>query len=403
MSILFGHPVGNPNAHNAALAYAEAGLLECFCIPWMPSEKTTDALNKLRVLRPFVDRLRRRQFAPLAEIPKVQGRLTEILRLVLKGTGIASDGGEMNNRWLMRTMSRECGRNAVTAVHSYEDCSHWQFMEAKRLGKACVYDMPTCYYPAWQSVQTQLAKNYPDWISSSFRPDLDAQRVERKAQEMSLADLTLVPSNYVDATIRDYFPYKNIAQASYGVDVEFWAPAINRRLVGDPIQFIYAGNISLRKGIPLLLEAWDKAALKHAELTLVGHWQLAGSKLRELPAGVRWVPACSSNDLRERYRTSDVFLFPSYSEGFGLVLLEAMACGLPAIASETSIGPEVITSDCGFVVPAGNLDALVEHLAWFVQNRAKIARMGLQARKEAERWTWGNYRARVNRAVSGLL
>ena len=45
----------------------------------------------------------------------------------------------------MRTMARECHRSTVTAVHAYEDCSLWPFMEAKRLGKACVYDLPTCY------------------------------------------------------------------------------------------------------------------------------------------------------------------------------------------------------------------------------------------------------------------
>ena len=46
----------------------------------------------------------------------------------------------------MRTMARECHRSTVKAVHAYEDCSLWQFLEAKRLGKACIYDMPICYY-----------------------------------------------------------------------------------------------------------------------------------------------------------------------------------------------------------------------------------------------------------------
>ena len=52
----------------------------------------------------------------------------------------------------MRTMARECHRSTVTAVHAYEDCSLWPFIEAKRLGKACVYDLPTCYYPAWEKI-----------------------------------------------------------------------------------------------------------------------------------------------------------------------------------------------------------------------------------------------------------
>ena len=60
----------------------------------------------------------------------------------------------------MRTMARECRRLAVTAVHVYEDCALWQFVEAKRLGKACIYDMPIGYYPAWVHTQAELARKF---------------------------------------------------------------------------------------------------------------------------------------------------------------------------------------------------------------------------------------------------
>ena len=157
MSVLFGHPSGNPNSYNAALAYLEAGLLECFCVTWMPSTTTIGALKRFRPLRPQVERLERRLFSPLWDAPKVQGRVSEICRLLIRASGLSdllirasglSDyAADQAGRWLMRTMARECHRSTVTAVHAYEDCSLWQFIEAKRLGKACIYDMPTCYYP----------------------------------------------------------------------------------------------------------------------------------------------------------------------------------------------------------------------------------------------------------------
>ena len=98
-----------------------------------------------------------------------------------------------------------------------------------------------------------------------------------------------------------------------------------------------------------------------------------------------------------------VFVFPSYSDGFGLVLLEAMACGLPAIASEASIGPEIITADCGFITPTGDLDRLVELLRWFDCHRNELPVMGRQARSQAARCTWRNYRNLVIGAVSKLV
>ena len=227
-------------------------------------------------------------------------------------------------------------------------------------------------------------------------------RLEQKCKEMELADITLVASQYVEATVREFCPHKEIAWTPYGVDAEFWTPGFANKQ-SWPLRFMYAGNVSVRKGVALLIEAWLKAGLRDAELTLVGSWGLADSKLQSLPAGIRWVPPCSSQALRDRYRESHVFVFPSYSDGFGLVLLEAMACGLPAIASEASIGPEIISADCGFITPSGDLDRLVELLRWFDHHRDQLPVMGRQARAQAARWTWSNYRSLVLAAVSKLV
>ena len=299
-------------------------------------------------------------------------------------------------------MARECRRSTVTAVHAYEDCSLWQFIEAKRLGKACVYDLPSCYYPEWQKIQAELTQKYSDWMLSNCLPAAHDVRLERKRKEMELADLTLVPSRYVEATVREFYPHKAIARAPYGVDVEFWTPVPTPQQL-EPLRFIYAGTVSVRKGVALLIEAWSKAGLRDADLTLVGSWELTERKLRSLPAGIRWLPPCSSQALRDRYRESHVLVFPSYSDGFGLVLLEAMACGLPAIASEASIGPEIITAGAGFVTPTGDLDRLVELLRWFDCHRDELPVMGRQARAQAARCTWSNYRNSVVGAVSKLV
>src|SRR6267378_678016 len=182
MSILFGHPTGNPNSHNAALAHLEAGLLERFCVPWMPSTTTIRALSLVQPLRPLARRLARRHFAPLSQVPKVQGRMGEACRLLIRALGLGDDRlFEHGNRWLMRVMARECRRSTVRAVHAYEDCSLWQFMEAKRLGKACIYDMPICYYAAWDKTQSELLRKYPDWLPHRWSPTAhDRRRLEQK-------------------------------------------------------------------------------------------------------------------------------------------------------------------------------------------------------------------------------
>jgi glycosyltransferase involved in cell wall biosynthesis len=400
MSILVGHPTGNPNSHNAAAAYFEAGLLEGFCVSWMPASKTTDVLKSFPPLRQMAERLERRQFLPLASAPKVQGKAGEFCRLLMRASGLGDvRSSDRANRWLMRTMARECRRPAVTAVHAYEDCSLWQFKAGKRLGKACVYDLPTCYYPAWEKVRAELKQRYADWVPPASPGTAHETRLEQKRQEMALADLVLVASRYVEGTIREYHPCKDVARAPYGVDTEFWAPGSMEK-PSRRLRFIYAGQVSVRKGIPWLIDAWVKAELRDAELALVGSWALADGKRSSLPPGVRWIPPCSSQALRDLYRDSNIFVFPSFSDGFGLVLLEAMACGLPVIASETSAAPEIVTPDCGFVATPGDLDRLVELLRWFDRHRDDLPAMGRKARLQAARYTWGSYRHLVTQAVS---
>jgi starch synthase len=402
VSVLFGHPCGNPNSHHAALAHFEAHRLEAFCIPWMPSLTILQFLDSFGSLQSMSGRFRRRYFPALRDAPKVQGRLAEMKRLITRAMGQRDEAlSYQANDWLMRTMCSECRRQRVRVVHAYEDCSLWQFQEAKRLGKACIYDMPIGYYPAWEKTQAELVQQFVDWLPARGLHSSRYVRPQQKRQEMELADLVLVPSNFVATTVRTFHPNKAIALAPYGVDLEFWTPRLqnDRR---DVLRFIYAGQISLRKGIPILLQAWEKADLRSAELRLVGSWYLSDSKRATLPRGVTYVPAVSPDALREYYRGADVFVFPSFFEGFALVLLEAMACGLPAIASTATGGADVLTETSGCVLPVGSVDSLVESMRWFAQNRDRLPAMGRAARKQAEICTWERYRRSVTEATGSF-
>lgn len=400
MSVLFGHPSGNPNSYHAALAHFEAGRLDAFCVPWMPSSLTLQLLESVGPLRLMAQRLGRRGFAALKDAPKIQGRLGEFRRLFTRGFGRGGEGLSYEaNDWLMRTMSRECRRASVRAVHAYEDCSLWQFEEAKRLGKACIYDMPIGYYSAWEKTQGELARKFVNWLPTGGLPSARHVRPNQKRQEMELADLVLAPSTFVANTIRGFHPKKELALAPYGVNLEFWTPG-PRSDESEVLRFIYAGQISLRKGIPSLLQAWEKAALRNAELQLVGSWFLNDSKRASLPRGVTYVPALSPEALREYYRRAQVFVFPSFFEGFALVLLEAMACGLPAIASAATGAEDVLTEASGSVLPVGDIESLVESLRWFERNRDRVPAMGIAARKQAEICTWERYRCAVTEATA---
>ncbi len=401
MGILFGHPTGNPNSHQAALAHFETDRLAAFCVPWMPRPFEMGLLRAVPGLRNQVSRLERRAFSDLYPAPRIEGRWGEWMRMAKR---LLPDGKLSGDRlsyeandWLMRTMKRNCQQQKVTAVHSYEDCSLWQFEEARKSGKVCIYDMPIGYYPAWEDTQKSLINQFEDWLPEGGLPTSKHVRPDQKIREMELADLVLVPSTFVKRSITQFID-KKVALAPYRVDSELWKPSPPRKEDGR-LRFLYVGQISLRKGIPLLIQAWKKAQLKDARLELVGIWQLAMRKQKELPEGVTYSGPCSRSRLREFYQNSDVFVFPSYFEGYGLVITEALACGVPVLASNATAAPDVLDESCGCVFESGNLDQLVDLLRHYSSVRDRVSLMREPARKKAEGITWENYRRSVSDAV----
>jgi len=83
--------------------------------------------------------------------------------------------------------------------------------------------------------------------------------------------------------------------------------------------------------------------------------------------------------------------------------MEAMACGLPAIASTATAGTDVLTETSGRVLPVGNLDCLVDALRWFDGNRDTLPSMSRAARKQSEICTWERYRRAVTEATTGFV
>ena len=193
-----------------------------------------------------------------------------------------------------------------------------------------------------------------------------------------------------------------IRDSPYGVDLKKFTPSSVPKCVGPYANILFVGQVGLRKGIPELLSAFSDLKAG-ANLTLVG--PLERGLPEPIQRDVKVMGPIPMPALPNYYREADIFCLPSWEEGFPLVLLQAMACGLPVVATEETGAGDIITSGVdGELVPAGDVPALREALDRLVSNPELAATMGSAARERVSNgFDWNSYGGRALDAYEKLI
>jgi len=175
-----------------------------------------------------------------------------------------------------------------------------------------------------------------------------------------------------------------------------------RRKYGLPAPFVlYVGSNKPHKNLPRLIEAWSLLTPHvshftfHASrftLVIAGVWDPRYPEPRLLAErlgleNVRWLGPVPEADLPALYSAATLFVFPSLYEGFGLPVLEAMACGVPVIGSNTSSLPEV-TGDAALLVDPADVGALAAAITDLLENESRREEMRGRGLQQAARFSW---------------
>ena len=101
----------------------------------------------------------------------------------------------------------------------------------------------------------------------------------------------------------------------------------------------------------------------------------------------------SAARIAEEYRSASVLLFPTLCDGFGMVVAEAFAHGLPVIATPNAGAADLVLPDKnGWLVPPADADALAERMEWCIGHKDALDAMRAHAQETARNWTWGHFR-----------
>jgi glycosyltransferase involved in cell wall biosynthesis len=396
-----------PELNHLAGALARRGLLRHFVRPYVNKERAWErAIGRMPIGRSlYAGTFGRRRLGEPALVP------------LTREAGVACDWGSAlvgRQSWLpgawrhawanglnmhvRAAVSRAGGRLAQGAgcVVAYEGFALEAFIAAQASGARRLLNYPVAHHRERRRVRDEELALEPEFAATwpGFA-DWGPGHEERLDREIELADGVLLGSDYAARSfLAQGVPVHKLCVVPYGVDLQTFRPARTPSEgpePGRPFEAIFAGQLTQRKGLSYLLRAYAGFARADSALTLVGATVGSDAPLRPYAHLFQHVPHQTRPALAERYRRAHVFVLPTLVEGMPLVVLEAMACGLPVIVTANGPGGIVRDGVDGFIVPQRDAQAVQEKLDLLYRDRGLREEMGRQAALRAQGYSWDAY------------
>jgi glycosyltransferase involved in cell wall biosynthesis len=241
-------------------------------------------------------------------------------------------------------------------------------------------------WPGWDAVGKKAPEAY--W--------------ERHRQEWAAADLIIVNSHFSRQSIhKQGVPLEKLAVVPLAYENETPANARGARDPNAPLNVLWLGQITLRKGLPYLFEAARLLKDANVRFTVAGRVVVTELGLKTAPPNVEIVGRVTRERAVELYRTADVFVLPTISDGFAITQLEAMSYGLPVITTP-NCGDVVTSGADGYIVPIRDPQKLADAIAAFISDRDLLQRMSGNARAKSSTFTLARYANTIEDAVATM-
>jgi glycosyltransferase involved in cell wall biosynthesis len=284
----------------------------------------------------------------------------------------------------------------IDIFHGYEHASLFSLQKCKQEKIFSVYEQPSVHHSYFNekvvSLLLEKEKYFQDNFQSLYDSDLSKRRNERRDEELKIANLILCNSTYVKTSL-----------LNAGVDERkilvhpLGFPEVKPVTIKEKtsLTFMMSGNISYLKGSHHVLRVWknNPELFNSHQLVCIGNDTLSPSEWDGLPNNVKKLNRLANDEYLKEVEKADVYILNTYSDGFGMVMSEAMAKGLAVIGTTNSAAPDVIQDSInGKIIPIANEASLLQSMKWMIDHPNELVRMRMAAMDYAKNHSWENYR-----------
>lgn len=384
MRVLVAHPT-RQHSHRLAQALQNAGLLNSYwtllpdrrALSWLPSR--LDGLLPSAVMRHSLE------FLPGDKVHTLIGPLLfQKIASRFPSVAIRQFGEWLAWDALDRWVASQLPRLRPKVVVGYEMCCAESFRVARELGITCVLDAAAFHHEMQDRILDEDKYGAKTWAGRRLRL--------RKQKEIDLADKIICVSelarhSYIDAGVEG----NRVVVNPVGCDVKKFSPVPGLMRSGSP-KFIFVGLPVYHKGFDLLTASYARLLPEYpdAELHVVGDAAMAGGRI--INKTIRSHGKLSHEKLGELLAQMDCLVLPSRLESFGMVVVEALAAGVPVIVSDHAGASEAIReNENGWVIPAGDESALFERMLTCCRDIEHVRSMSAACARAAVEHDWSHY------------
>lgn len=412
--IIVAHP-GRQHSFRVATALKKSGMLYKYATTvYNKDNSLLMKLTKLFLGKENVKRANRRK-CPLVNDEEVlqfcefEGLLLLLLIRIDASHKIANAFNKYLSKKFQKKLAKYIIKNNVDAVISYDTNSDVLFdilqKNAPNVYRIMDNAHPNRHY-LYYSYQENIDCCGPflhTLEACGYITDVNVSEVF--GREAKMATHHIVASSYSEKALRfEGISKEYIYKIPYGVDKnKFVEP--NRQYLDGKLNVLFMGEVNQRKGIRQLLEAAKTINSKDIIVNIVGDGANHRSELyAPYKEYVNLLGYVSFEELLCQLSTNHVFVFPTMGEGFGLVLLEAMAAGLVPITTENCAGRDIVDDGVnGFIIPVGDSDAIVEKLNWCASHPNELSQMSKAACEKAKFFTWDRYENGIVECIKNIV